>query len=57
MSGPSCASVHQLKIPVTDLDTLVRWYQIVLKAKRETIFDRGLPGPAATATDYRMKIR
>jgi catechol 2,3-dioxygenase-like lactoylglutathione lyase family enzyme len=57
MSGPSCASVHHVKIPVTDLEASVRWYQTVLKAKRETTFDRGLRGLAATATDYRIEIR
>jgi hypothetical protein len=38
MSGPSCASAHHLKNLVTDLDTSVRWYQTVLKAKRERIY-------------------
>jgi hypothetical protein len=57
MSGPSCASVHHLKNLVTDLDTSVRWYQTVLKAKRERIFDRRLRGPAAAASDYRIEMR
>jgi catechol 2,3-dioxygenase-like lactoylglutathione lyase family enzyme len=57
MSGPSCASVHHVKIPVTGLDVSVHWYQTVLKAKRETTFDRGLRRHAATATGYRTEIR
>jgi hypothetical protein len=35
MSGPSCASVHHVTIPVTDLDESVGRHQTVLKAERE----------------------
>jgi catechol 2,3-dioxygenase-like lactoylglutathione lyase family enzyme len=39
MSGPSYAGLHHVKLPVTDLDASLHWYEMVLKAKREPRFD------------------
>ena len=39
MTGLSYAGVHHVKFPVTDLDASLRWYETVLKAKREPRFD------------------
>lgn len=39
MSGLSYAGLHHVKFPVTDLDASLKWYEKVLKAKREPRFD------------------
>ena len=38
MSGLSYAGLHHVKFPVTDLDASLKWYEKVLKAKREPRF-------------------
>jgi catechol 2,3-dioxygenase-like lactoylglutathione lyase family enzyme len=39
MSGLNYAGLHHVKFPVTDLDASLKWYEKVLKAKREPRFD------------------